>query len=174
MSYNFRKNLISALPYSKNDTRLYREQDVNLDWFNTYFIWDTSGSETVLKYNKPKKLAKWQGYFNENFYYLYPTDSTMVEIFKQFILDYMKWSSKAILTEKYHEYTGRVFQLGIEKSIFYLVGNEDEIHLSPDLYEETEASTLVLIKEIGHAFNEVLKTDKYQEHFKSIPESEEY
>ncbi len=174
MSYDFRKNLISALPYSKNDTRLYREQDVNLDWFNTYFIWDISGTETVLKYQKPEKSAMWQGYFKENSFYLYPADSTMVDIFKQFVLDYMKWTPKAIITEKYHEYTGRVFQLGIEKSIFYLVGNGEEVHLAPDLYEKTEDSTLVLIKEIGLAFNELLKSGKYQEHFTAISEHDEY
>lgn len=174
MSYDFRKDEVRALPYSKNDTRLYRPENVNYNWFNTHFIWDTSGNETVLKYNKPEKLALWQGYFNESSFYLYPADSIMVEVLKQFILDYMKWTPKAVLTEKYHEYTGRVFQLGIEKPIFYLVGNEDEVHLAPDLYEKTEDSTLVLIKKIGLAFNEVLKTGKYQEHFTGIPEHDEY
>lgn len=174
VSFDFRKDVIRVLPYSKNDTRLYRHEDLNQEWFERHFMWDTVGDETVLKLKKTDKPALWQGYFKENSFYLYPTDEAMLEIFKQFVLDYMKWSSKAVLTESYHEYTGKVYQLGTEKSLFYLVGRESEIHLSPDLYEKTEDSTLVLIREIGQSFNELLKTGKYQEHFTSIPEYDTY
>jgi hypothetical protein len=174
MSYDFRNDSVKTLPYSKTDTRLYRNEDLTLSWFNTYFSWDTSGTKTMLTYNKPEKLQPWQGYFNQNSFYLYPTDTLMFDVFKKFIIDHMKWTPQAVLKEEYHEYTGRVLQLGIEKSILNLIGRENEVHLSPELYEEEKDSTFVLIKEIGLAFNKLLKTGKYQEYFTSIPEFEEY
>ena len=174
VSYDFRRDSIRVLPYSKNDTRLIRPEDLNIDWFNTYFNWDTTGAETILQYHKPDKAAMWQGYFKDNYYHLYPVKDTLLLVFKQFILDYLKWKPEAVLTEKYHEYTGRVFQLGQEKAIFYLVGQDREVALGPDLYNEMDEKTPALIRDIGNAFNEVLRSGKYQEHFTTVPEFEKY
>lgn len=174
ITYDFRKDKKRVLPYSKNETRLYRPENLNLDWFKTYFNWDTSGQETILQYIKPPKPALWQGYFKESAFYLYPTNTEMVFVFKQFLLDYLKWSPETVLTEKYHEYTGRVFQIGRTKPLFYLVGKEDEVHLMPDIYSETDESTPALIRQIGEAFNAALMTGRYQEYFTAIPENETY
>ena len=58
--------------------------------------------------------------------------------------------------------------------MFHLAGNEGEVIFSSDLYGEAGDSTRTLVKDIGTAFNEVLKTGKYQEHITSIPEIEKY
>jgi len=174
LSYDFRKDAIKVWPYSKNETRLYKREDMNEDWFHTNFMWDTTDGNTILTFRSPKIPFIWQGYFRDDFYYVYPTDDEMLLILKQFVLDYMKWSPKEVLSEKYHEYTGRVFQLGKNESMFHLAGNEGEVIFSSDLYGEAGDSTRTLVKDIGTAFNEVLKTGKYQEHITSIPEIEKY
>ncbi|MBK9255417.1 MAG: hypothetical protein IPM42_08020 [Saprospiraceae bacterium] len=172
--YDFRNDKIKAFPYNKTETKLYRPSDLTQEWFNTYFKWDTTGTETIIRYDKPEKPVMWQGYFNEDYYHLYPTDDRMLAVFKQFILDYMKWPNDAIISENYHEYTGRVYQLGTDKSIFYLAGKEKEVVFSKDLYEEKSDSIINLVHQIGNAFNEELKAGKYQELFTVIPEFEQY
>ena len=174
ISYDFKKDVKSVLPYSKNDTRLYRPENLNLPWFNTNFEWDTSGTVTQLKYKEREKPALWQGYIKEESYHLYPVSDTMLIIFKQFVLDYLKWPPEAVISETTQEYSGRVFRLGIGKSMFHLGGKEDEVTLSPDFYDPTDDSTSQLIKDIGKAFNEVLMTGKNQEHFTAIPENQTY
>ncbi|MBC7884988.1 MAG: hypothetical protein H7X99_05900 [Saprospiraceae bacterium] len=174
VTYDFRKDGIKVLPNSKNETRLYKVEDMNIDWFNTNFMWETTNGETILQFRKPKKPYIWQGYFRDDFYYIFPTDEAMLLIFKQFVLDYMKWTSKEVLSEKYHEYTGRVYQLGKDKSVFHLAGKENEVIFSDDLYGESDDSIHTLVKDIGNAFNEVLKTGKYKEHNTAIPEVETY
>jgi hypothetical protein len=86
----------------------------------------------------------------------------------------MKWKPEAVLSEEIHEYSGRVFKLGLEKSMFYLVGRENDVHIGSDIYGEEGSEVNKWIHEIGNAFNEVLKTGKYQEHFTTVPEYEPY
>lgn len=173
ISYDFRKDIKTVLPYSKNDTRLYRSEDLHYQWFKSNFEWDTTGPNSQLKYSK-KEPALWQGYFKETAFYLYPVSDTMLPIFKQFVLDYMKWSPDAVLGENQHEYTGRTIQMGPTTAIFYLAGREDEVIFMPDLYNPTADSTSQLIQDIGKAFNKVLSTGKYQEHFTAIAENDTY
>ncbi len=174
LTYDFRKDIIQVLPYSKNETRLYKTEDINKDWFNTNFMWDATGDETMLTFRKPKMAYLWRGYFREDYFYIYPTTEKMLLIFKQFVLDYMKWTSQEVLSEKYHEYTGRVFLLGKDNVVFHLAGREGEVIFSSEKYGEEGKATRTLVKEIGNAFNEVLKTGKYDEHIVAIPENEVY
>ena len=174
VSYDFRKNIKSVLSYSKNDTRLSSLENLNQLWFNTNFEWDTSGTEMHLKYKEREKPALWQGYFKEAGYHLYPVSDTMLIIFKQFVLDYMKWSSEAVIGEKKDENAGKVFQLGLGKSTFYLEGNKGKVSLMQDSFNANEDGTLQLIQDIGHAFDAVLMTGKNQVHFTAIPEEEMY
>ena len=98
----------------------------------------------------------------------------MLIIFKQFVLDYMKWSSEAVIGEKKDENAGKVFQLGLGKSTFYLEGNKGKVSLMQDSFNANEDGTLQLIQDIGHAFDAVLMTGKNQVHFTAIPEEEMY
>jgi hypothetical protein len=174
VSYDFKNDGMAVLPYSKNETRMFKQSDIHIYWFNTYFKWDTSGTETVLNFQKPEKLNHILGYFRDDYYYLFPAYDTMVVILKQFVLDYMKWKPEAVLSEEYHEYTGRVFKLGLEKSMFYLVGKENDVHIGSDIYGEEGSEVKKWIHKIGNAFNDELKTGKYQEHFTTVQEYEPY
>ncbi len=174
LTYDFRKDAISVLPYSKNETHLYKTEDMNNEWFNTNFIWDTTDQESMLTFRKPKIPYIWQGYFREDYFYIFPTTEKMLMIFKQFILDYMKWTSQEVLSEKNHEYTGRVFLLGKDDVVFHLAAREGEVIFSSEKYGEEGKATRILVKEIGNAFNEVMKTGKYDEHIVAIPENEVY
>jgi len=137
-------------------------------------MWDTTSEETILTFRNPKIPFIWQGYFGDDYFLLYPTNDELLLIIKQFVLDYMKWTPKEVLSEKYHEYTGRVFQIGKDKPIFHLVGKDGEGLLSSEIYGEEGNNIRILVKDIGLAFNEVLKTGKYHEHIIAIPENEEY
>lgn len=174
LTYDFRKDAISVLPYSKNETHLYKTEDMNNEWFNTNFIWDTTDQESMLTFRKPKIPYIWQGYFREDYFYIFPTTEKMLMIFKQFILDYMKWTSQEVLSEKNHEYTGRVFLLGKDDVVFHLAAREGEVIFSSEKYGEEGKATRILVKEIVNAFNEVMKTGKYDEHIVAIPENEVY
>jgi hypothetical protein len=174
ISYDFRKDIKTVLPYSKNDTRLYRPENLHYQWFVHNFEWDTSGTTSQLKYIKKEKLDLWQGYFRETAFYLYPVADTMLPILREFILNYMKWSPEAVLSDKHQEYTGWTVQMGQTTSIFELIGRDDEVILMQDLYNPTADSTLQLIQDIGKAFNKELLTGKYQSHFTAIPENETF
>ena len=174
LTYDFRKDVIKVLPYSKNEKRLYKTEDMNKDWFNANFMWDATDKETMLTFRKPKIPYIWQGYFREDYFYIYPTTEKMLLIFKQFVLDYMKWTLLEVLSEKNHEYTGRVFLLGKDNVVFHLAAREGEVIFSSEKYGEEGKASRTLVKEIGNAFNEILKTGKYKEHIIAIPENEVY
>jgi hypothetical protein len=174
LTYDFRKDVIKVLPYSKNETRLYKTEDMNSDWFNTNFMCDTTGEESMLTFRNPKIPYIWQGYFREDYFYIFPTTEKMLLIFKQFVLDYMKWTSQEVLSEKNHEYTGRVFLLGKDNVVFHLAAREGEVIFSSKKYGEEGKATRTLVKEIGNAFNEIMKTGKYDDHIVAIPENEVY
>jgi hypothetical protein len=177
LTYYFEKDKVSVLPFNRTQTKQYRAQDLNNEWFNTYFTWSTSKGETLLIFSPPTDPVMWQGYFEDekkDYYHLFPVNEKMVEVFKQFVLDYMKWDKSAILTEKYHEYTGKVYQIGQEKSVFYLTGKENEVTFGKDLYEPDDTEIAKLVQQIGNEFNLLLKSGKHQDLFTSIPDDDIY
>ncbi len=144
--------------------------DINRDWFNTYFEWNTNGDTLSLK--KWDKLPNWAGSYSEtdNYYYLYPVKAGMLPGFKDFVLAQMAWNETNIINDTSAEYSGRTIELGSGATKFDIVFKEDEqqISFSRNLYETDTPEYKMLVQKIAKVFNDELLSGKYQEHFGRI------
>ncbi len=168
--YDFEADKGYTVLYDDTDTRMKNIIDINLDWFNTYFEWNTNGDTLSLK--KWDKLPNWAGSYNEsdNYYYLYPVKAGMLPVFKDFVLQQMGWNEANVLGEKTTEYTGHTIELGSGATKLDIVFKEDEqqIYFSRNLYEEDSPEYKILVQKIAKAFDEELLSGKHQEHFGRI------
>lgn len=156
--------------YDDTDARMKNISDINLDWFNTYFEWNTNGDTLSLK--KWDKLPNWTGSFKEtdNYYYLYPVKAGMLPVFKDFVLHQMGWNEANVLSDKTTEYTGRTLELGNDATKLDIVFKEDEqqITFSRNLYEEDTPEYKMAVQKIAKAFDDELMSGKHQENFGRI------
>ncbi len=168
--YDFEKDKGYSVLYDDTDTRMKNMEDINLDWFNTYFEWNTNGDTLSLK--KWDKLPNWTGSFRQtdNFYYLYPVKAGMLPVFKDFVLHQMEWGATNILSDKTTEYTGRTIELGSGATKLDIVFKEDEqqTSLSRGLYENDSPAYKTMVEKIARAFDVELLSGKHQEHFGRI------
>ncbi len=168
--YDFENDKGYKVLYDDTDTRMKHIEDINLDWFNTYFEWNTSGDTLSLK--KWDKLPNWTGEYREtdNYYYLYPVKAGMLPVFKDFVLQQMGWNEMNILSDKTTEYTGHTLELGSGATKLDIVFKEDEqqINFSRNLYEEDSPEYKAMVQKIARAFDEELLAGKHQEHFGRI------
>jgi hypothetical protein len=168
--YDYEADTGYTVLYDDTDTRMKNISDINLDWFNTYFEWNTNGDTLSLK--KWNKLPEWTGSYVEkdNYYYLYPVKTGMVPVFKDFVLRQMGWSAANILSDTTAEYTGHTIGLGSGATKLDIVFREDEqkISFSKNLYENDNPAYKILIQKIARAFDGELRSGKHQEHFGRI------
>ncbi len=168
--YDFEEDKGYSVLYDDTDTRMKNFEDINLDWFNTYFEWNTNGDTLSLK--KWDKLPYWTGSYKEtdNYYYLYPVKAGMLPVFKDFVLQQMGWDASNILSDTTAEYSGRTIELGSGASKLDIVFKEDEqqISFSRGLYENDSPEYKTIVEKIARAFDEELLSGKHQEHFGRI------
>ena len=168
--YDFENDKGYSVLYDDTDTRMTNFEDINLDWFNTYFEWNTTGDTLSLK--KWDKLPYWTGRFRQtdNYYYLYPVKAGMLPVFKDFVLHQMEWDASNVLSDKTAEYSGRTIELGSGTTKLDIVFREDEqqISFSRGLYENDSPAYKAMVEKIARAFDEELLSGKHQEHFGRI------
>ena len=168
--YDFENDKGYSVLYDDTDTRMTNFEDINLDWFNTYFEWNTTGDTLSLK--KWDKLPYWTGRFRQtdNYYYLYPVKAGMLPVFKDFVLQQMGWGATNILSDKTAEYSGRSIELGSGTTKLDIVFREDEqqISFSRNLYENDSPEYKAMVEKIARAFDNELLSGKHQEHFGRI------
>lgn len=168
--YDFETDKCYSVLYDDTDTRMKNFADINLDWFNTYFEWNTDGDTLSLK--KWDKLPYWTGSYKEtdNYYYLYPVKAGMLPVFKDFVLQQMGWGATNILSDKTAEYSGRSIELGSGTTKLDIVFREDEqqISFSRGLYENDSPEYKTMVEKIAKAFDQELLSGKHQEHFGRI------
>ena len=168
--YDFEADKCYSVLYDDTDTRMKNFADINLDWFNTYFEWNTDGDTLSLK--KWDKLPYWTGSYKEtdNYYYLYPVKAGMLPVFKDFVLQQMGWGATNILSDKTAEYSGRSIELGSGTTKLDIVFREDEqqISFSRNLYENDSPEYKAMVEKIARAFDNELLSGKHQEHFGRI------
>ncbi|MEP6795608.1 MAG: hypothetical protein ABJB16_14865 [Saprospiraceae bacterium] len=168
--YDYEKDEGYTVLYDDTDTRMKEISEINLDWFNTYFEWNTNGDTLALK--KWDKLPNWSGSYKEtdNYYFLYPVKAGMLPVFKDFVLHQMGWNETNIIKDTTTEYSGRTIGLGSGATKLDIVYKEDEqqISFSRNLYEEDSPEYKMLVQKIATAFNDELLSGKHQEHFGRI------
>ena len=168
--YDYEEDKGYAVLYDDTDTRMKNVSDINHDWFNTYFEWNTKGDTLSLK--KWDKLPNWTGSYSEkdNYYYLYPVKAGMLPVFKEFVLHQMGWNQANIISDTTGEYTGHTIELGSGTTKLGIVFKEDEqkISFSRGLYENDSPEYNILVQKIARAFDEELLSGKHQEHFGRI------
>ncbi len=168
--YDFETDKGYSVLYDDTDTRMKNFEDINLDWFNTYFEWNTNGDTLSLK--KWDKLPYWTGSFKEkdNYYYLYPVKAAMLPVFKDFVLHQMEWDASNVLSDKTAEYSGRTIELGSGTTKLDIVFREDEqqISFSRGLYENDSPAYKAMVEKIARGFDAELSSGKHQEHFGRI------
>lgn len=168
--YDFENDKGYKVLYDDTDTRMKNMEDINLDWFNTYFEWNTTGDTLSLK--KWDKLPYWTGSYKaaDNYYYLYPVKAGMLPVFKDFVLQQMKWDAANILSDTTTEYSGRTLELGTATTKLDIVFKEDEqqISFSRNLYENDSPEYKTMVEKIARAFDNELLSGKHQEHFGRI------
>ena len=168
--YDFENDKGYSVLYDDTDTRMTNFEDINRDWFNTYFEWNTTGDTLSLK--KWDKLPYWTGRFRQtdNYYYLYPVKAGMLPVFKDFVLHQMEWDASNVLSDKTAEYSGRTIELGSGTTKLDIVFREDEqqISFSRGLYENDSPAYKAMVEKIARAFDEELLSGKHQEHFGRI------
>ena len=168
--YDFETDKCYSVLYDDTDTRMKNIEDITLDWFNTYFEWNTNGDTLSLK--KWDKLPYWTGSYRvkDNYYYLYPVKAGMLPVFKDFVLHQMEWDATNVLSDKTAEYSGRTIEIGTATMKLDIVFREDEqqISFSRGLYENDSPEYKTMVEKIARAFDEELLSGKHQEHFGRI------
>jgi hypothetical protein len=168
--YDFENDKAYSVLYDDTDTRMKNINDINLDWFNTYFEWNANGDMLSLK--KWDKLPYWTGSYREkdNYYYLYPVKAGMLPVFKDFVLHQMGWNETNIIRDTTSEYVGHKIELGSGATKLDIVFQEDEqqISFSKGLYENDSPEYKAIVEKIAKAFDQELLAGKHQEHFGRI------
>ncbi|MCC6411996.1 MAG: hypothetical protein IT270_10075, partial [Saprospiraceae bacterium] len=173
VAYDFGRDSGYVLPYDDTALRVTSPDDVNNTWFNTYFEWvKNKNGDDILQPKKLDKPVNWVGRYEprDSYYYLFPVKPSMLSVFQDFVLQYMKWDTSAILKDETGEYTGRRIDLGsggIKLDIGYQA-DDQKISFSKHLYEDDKPEYRPMVKAIADAFNAELASGKHQEHFGTI------
>jgi hypothetical protein len=178
--YNFEADSGYAVKYDDTATRMTNTEEINREWFSTYFEWikQPSGRDKLqLKAfdPSPNPLPPWLGKLNtqDGYYNLYPVEPSMQSVFLDFVLSQLGWNNSNILSDETGEYTGRRILIGDATTKLDIVYRESDqrISFSKHLYLPYDPTNQVypkLIKGIADAFNAELAAGKHQEHFGRI------
>lgn len=170
--YNFERDSGYAVKYDDTDTRMIDINDINYEWFNTYFEWKTIADGDRLQVRPFEKLPYWLGKYDhkDHYYTLYPVKPGMLPVFLDFVFEQMGWTKSNILSDETGEYTGHCYSLGSGDIKLGITFKEDEQKLtfSKHLYDEDNQVYETLVKKIAEAFNAELSKGKHQELFGRI------
>lgn len=173
VAYDYTRDTGYVLPYNDTELRVTSPEDLTFAWFTTYFEWvKNKTGDDELRAKKLDKPANWLGKYQErdNYYTLFPVKPSMVPVFRDFVLQYMKWGQEAIVKTETGEYTGLRIDL-VSGSVKLDIGYQEDdqrISFSKHLYDEDKPDYRKLVKSIADAFNAELASGKHQEHFGTI------
>ena len=146
--------------------------DINYDWFNTYFEWKKFPEGDRLELRSFKQLPYWSGKFDpkDHYYTLYPVKPEMLAVFLNFVFEQMAWTKSNIIKDETGEYTGHSYTIGSGDLKLDIGFKEDEQKLtfSKYLYDDKNTESDVVVKKIALAFNAELNEGKHQELFGRI------
>ena len=163
--YNFKDNSAYAIPFDRTETRLHEPYEVGPDWVYTYFEWqENEDGKYILTKKNLDPLPNWEGHITRSSNYaLTPVKGEMHEIFFKFVKGFWQLNDSDIRLREYggiKEYTINhkefVFDVGYLKELNHVSLSLSFMNKGP----ENEAH--VIIKEVGDAFNEVLKQGEHQ------------
>ncbi|MEZ4827749.1 MAG: hypothetical protein R3C61_15915 [Bacteroidia bacterium] len=102
IAYDFTVDSGYAVLYDDTDTRMIDVQDIDLQWFNTYFEWKQTPTGDRLQLRQLEKRPYWTGRYNsrDNFYNIYPANPSLLPVLLEFVLGQMGWSKENILKIK--------------------------------------------------------------------------
>jgi hypothetical protein len=164
--HDFEKDTAYTVPYDDTETRMISVDEIDLNWFYTYFEWKNEAGQDKLFLKKLDKLPNWTGrYTKDNYYNLYPVKPEMFDVVLDFVLGQMGWTRENIVEDKYHEYTGRQLHLSDGTIELGLGINGDAISLARFLYAADDPKITEQVSRIAKAFEEELAAGKYQEYF---------
>lgn len=170
--YNFEKDSGYAVKYDDTDTRMTNVNDIDYQWFNTYFEWKKSAEGHHLQLRQLDKQPNWTGKYDprDSYYTIYPVKPEMLPIFLDFVLKQMDWSKDNILKDETAVYAGRTINLGAGAVKLDINFQEDEQKISfhKHLYDEKTPETEAIVQKITNAFNAELSAGKHQAHFGRI------
>ncbi|MEP7320973.1 MAG: hypothetical protein ABI761_03600 [Saprospiraceae bacterium] len=176
--HHISNNTGHALPFSKNQTKVYHPNEINATWFKTYFTWNKKGDELILEQKKLTQPVPWQGTFakmdsDASEYHLYPVTSELLPVFKEFILSELHWGEAEIID--FHKENENHFidsyQFGKDKIKFGFSFHDSQIELYRSLPNASGKETNDQIIALGRSFNTFLQKGNYQQYFTEIPEN---
>lgn len=167
--YDFEKDTAYTVPYDDTDTRMIHVDEIDLEWFHTFFEWKNEGGQDVLFLKHVDPLPNWTGRYKESdhYYVLYPVKAEMLSVFLDFVFTQMGWDRGHIVKDEFHEYTGRQLHLSdgaTELGIGYREG-EQRLTFSKHLYAPDNPEVFAQVKKIAEAFDAELEAGKHQELF---------
>lgn len=172
IAYDFKKDSGYSVKFDDTETRLISIQEANLQWFSRLFEWKETQGGIRLQRIQGQKPEFWTGRYKaeDGYYTLFPVKAGMLPVFLDFVLQQMNWTQEQIVGDKFHEYTGRCIDLASGETKLDIRFKEDEqsLSFSSHLYKDKSEEDKILIKKIGYAFDEELKSGKHQEHFGRI------
>lgn len=170
--YHYEKDSGYAVKYDDTDTRMTNVNDINYEWFNTYFEWKKFPEGDRLELRSFKQLHYWSGKFDpkDHYYTLYPVKPEMLAVFLNFVFEQMAWTNSNIIKDETGEYTGHSYTIGSGDLKLDIGFKEDEQKLtfSRYLYDDKNTESDAVVKKIALAFNAELNEGKHQELFGRI------
>lgn len=106
ISYNFKYNTASFVPFNRSKTRLHEPYLAGRSWFDTWFHWAGVGvDEMEVEFIKPDDPVAWTGHFSpdQTSYSLSPTKTGFQKIFADFVRDYLELISDQMKEDIFNE-----------------------------------------------------------------------
>lgn len=168
--YNFRTNEAYAVPFDQTATRLHDPYQVPSGWLDTYFQWTPfdESKKVKLALRQMEELPPWEGHYSkEGSYQLQPVPVEMEPVFLDFIKQVLQPADADIEREVFGDYGRYLIQSGDLRLALSYLKEIQLLGLSKSFMNDDEAAADALIKKIGDAFNEVLRSGEYQDLFTS-------
>lgn len=169
VTYDFKKDTGTALPFGKTETRLKNHTFINRTWLETFFEWGKNQQgEYEIRLKKIDPLPNWQGHLNDDdmVYELSPVAFEMQKALADFLLEKWHLSPENVLPGD--EYSTDQINIRYNDLKFSLCYREEEqeLLLMRNIYtNDQEAKYKQLIGEVMRDFNAELAAGKYQSLF---------
>ena len=167
LSYNFLKNDVYTIPFTRNETRLHEPYQVPSNWVDTFFEWQESDEGSYfLKKKAFEQLPHWEGVYTKGGgYSLSSVKEELTPILFEFAKKYLELEGSEAGLNKYGGMKEYVLKPGDLKLNISFLENINSVYFSKDLLAKDSKEYDQLITKVANAFNEELRQGKYQEYF---------